>query len=76
MALTNGSVQLKDLRTNAKDKCMLVAQTDSAIWDMQLWKAAEGVKLVTAEDSGKVNVIDLRATNQITTLTVKQLYIF
>ncbi len=43
---------------------------------MQLWKASEGVKLVTAEDSGKVNLIDLRAGNQQTTLTVNSYFKF
>lgn len=37
---------------------------------MQIWKISDGVKLVTAEDSGKVNAIDLRNNNEILPLTV------
>ena len=34
MSLSNGTVQLKDIREKESHKCMLLAQSDSAIWDM------------------------------------------
>ena len=38
MALTDGSVQTKDLRVDKVQKSVVIATTDSAIWDMTLWK--------------------------------------
>ena len=61
MGLTDGTLQVKDIRTKTEEKPTLLApRTDSSILDIELWKASSGVKVVVAEDSGKVKLYDPR----------------
>ena len=73
MALTDGSVQTKDLRVEKVQKSVVIATTDSAIWDMTLWKSSTGINPIIASDSGKVELIDIR--NNASTITLTVIYI-
>jgi hypothetical protein len=46
IALTNGTLQLKDLRTNPTEKATLMHRSNNAIRDMKLWKKSDGVYAV------------------------------
>ena len=58
VALTDGSVQLKDVSVNKKDKCLEVYKTDCSINDMVIWISKQGLRVIVAEDSGKVKIFD------------------
>lgn len=66
LSLTNGTLQLNDIRIKTgKDDtlcspCTLAAKVDGAIWDTALWRASSGVMIIAAEDSGRVTLIDPR----------------
>ena len=61
MGLTDGTLQMKDLRTKQEEKpSLLTKRADSAIFDVGLWIASSGVKVIVAEDSGCVRMIDPR----------------
>ena len=70
MALTDGSVQIKDISVNKKDKCYQVYKTDSAINDMVLWISKQGLRVIVAEDSGKVKVFDPSNTTEPSSASV------
>lgn len=69
--MTNGTIQLNDIRIKQSgdsetvcNACSLVSKVDGPVWDTALWRAASGVMLVTAEDSGRLTLVDPRMTAQ------------
>ena len=72
LALSDGSVQFKDLRIPKTEKAVEMTQRrDCALWDLALWKGAEGINVVCAEDSGKVIQIDPRNNKDVILLAVR-----
>lgn len=69
LSMTNGTIQLNDIRIKQSGEsetvcnaCTLVSKVDGPVWDTALWRAASGVMLVTAEDSGRLTLVDPRMT--------------
>lgn len=61
MSLSDGTLQVKDIRENDTANCGLLHRTDCAIWDVALnVQSATGNQIIIAEDSGKVKCIDPR----------------
>lgn len=58
VALSDGSIQVKDLSANKKDKCQQIFKTDSSINDMIVWISKTGLRIIVAEDSGRVRLLD------------------
>lgn len=66
LAFSNGTLQLNDIRIKqgtgeSTSACSLLWNSEGGpIWDIDLWRDQSGVKIVTAEDSGNVSLIDPR----------------
>lgn len=70
VALSDGTLQTKDIREKPTDNCNLLHRTDNAIWDLALNVQASGNQIIIAEDSGKVKSIDPRNGANFTLLAV------
>ena len=80
MSLSNGTIQMNDIRIKqgqgADSICSpnnLTSKTVGAIWDTALWRESSGVKIISAEDSGRITLTDPRmAGSEPIVLTVCQ----
>lgn len=73
LSLSNGTLQMNDIRIKQgegdtsmckESQLSYKIKDGGAIWDTALWKDASGVKVICAEDSGKITLIDPRNTEQ------------
>lgn len=68
LSTSSGALLMNDIRektgtgdTSKCKKCTKLWTVDgAAIWDVALWRDQSGVKLITADDSGAVSLIDPR----------------
>lgn len=75
MALNDGTVQFKDLRAKKEESAgLLIPKVGSAVLDLALWKHSSGVKVIIAEDSGKIRLIDPKNNKESIVLAVSVIF--